>query len=66
MKGKAPIRRTLQYLNEGKLVLKDKIRIFSVNFNPVGKHHHGARFVCDIHIKPRDSEMYLIRALFYL
>lgn len=43
MKGKAPIRRTIQYLSSGKLVLKDSIRIFSINYNTFGNHHNGAR-----------------------
>ncbi|XP_017099593.1 small ribosomal subunit protein mS25 [Drosophila bipectinata] len=43
MKGREPIRRTLNYLNAGKLVLKDKVRIFSVNYNTYGDHHAGAR-----------------------
>ncbi|CRL01623.1 CLUMA_CG014351, isoform A [Clunio marinus] len=43
MVGKAPIRRTLRYLESGKLVLKDKIKIFSINYNTYGNHHKGAR-----------------------
>lgn len=43
MKGFAPVRRTLKYLEAGKLVLKDKIKIFSVNYNTFGDHHKGAR-----------------------
>lgn len=43
MKGRAPIRRTLNYLNSGQLVLKEKVKIFSVNYNTFGDHHHGAR-----------------------
>ncbi|XP_073828599.1 mitochondrial ribosomal protein S25 [Musca autumnalis] len=43
MKGRAPIRRTLEYLNAGRLVLKDKVEIFSVNYNTYGEHHDGAR-----------------------
>ncbi|XP_068083305.1 small ribosomal subunit protein mS25 [Anabrus simplex] len=43
MKGRAPIRRTMQYLEAGKLILKERIRIFSVNYNIFGDHHHGAR-----------------------
>ncbi|XP_065363200.1 small ribosomal subunit protein mS25 [Calliphora vicina] len=43
MKGRAPIRRTLEYLSSGKLVLKDKVKIFSVNYNTYGDHHDGAR-----------------------
>lgn len=43
MKGAAPVRRTLKYLNAGRIVLKDKIKIFSVNYNTFGDHHKGAR-----------------------
>ncbi|KAF3425656.1 hypothetical protein E2986_07342 [Frieseomelitta varia] len=42
MIGRAPIRRTLNYLNAGKLILKDEIQIFSVNYNIHGDHHKGA------------------------
>ncbi|XP_055902370.1 probable 28S ribosomal protein S25, mitochondrial [Eupeodes corollae] len=43
MKGAAPVRRTMKFLTAGKLVLKDKIKIFSVNYNTHGDHHLGAR-----------------------
>lgn len=43
MKGRAPIRRTIEYLNAGRVVLKDKVKIFSVNYNVHGDHHKGAR-----------------------
>lgn len=43
MKGRAPIRRTLNYLNAGKLVLKDKIKIFSVAYNINGENNAGAK-----------------------
>lgn len=43
MKGQAPIRRTLKYLKAGKLVLKNNIKIISVNYNTSGENHHGAR-----------------------
>ncbi|XP_037937997.1 probable 28S ribosomal protein S25, mitochondrial [Teleopsis dalmanni] len=43
MKGPAPVRRTIKYLNSGQLILKDKIKIFSVNYNTFGKHHEGAK-----------------------
>ncbi|KAK4878996.1 hypothetical protein RN001_007142 [Aquatica leii] len=43
MKGKAPIRRTLRYLEAGKLVLKDEIKIFTINYNASGKHHEGTK-----------------------
>ncbi|RZF38008.1 hypothetical protein LSTR_LSTR006407 [Laodelphax striatellus] len=43
MKGLAPIRRTLQYLEAGRLIFKDRVKIFSVNLNFKGDHHQGAR-----------------------
>lgn len=43
MKGRAPIRRTLNYLNAGKLVFKDKIKIFSVAYNIIGQNNTGAK-----------------------
>ncbi|CAH2266479.1 probable 28S ribosomal protein S25, mitochondrial [Pararge aegeria] len=43
MKGRAPIRRTLNYLNAGKLVFKDKIKIFSVGYNITGQNNTGAK-----------------------
>lgn len=43
MIGQAPIRRTLNYLKAGKLILKDEIQIFSINYNTYGEHHKGAR-----------------------
>ncbi|XP_049880893.1 probable 28S ribosomal protein S25, mitochondrial [Pectinophora gossypiella] len=43
MKGRAPIRRTLNYLNAGRLVLKDKIKIFSVAYNIFGQNNTGAK-----------------------
>lgn len=44
MKGQAPIRRTIQYLQSGKLALKDRIKIFTVNYNTYGDQHQGARY----------------------
>ncbi|KAK5645781.1 hypothetical protein RI129_004245 [Pyrocoelia pectoralis] len=41
MKGRAPIRRTLRYLEAGKLVLKNEIKILTINYNTLGKHHQG-------------------------
>ncbi|XP_050698073.1 probable 28S ribosomal protein S25, mitochondrial [Eriocheir sinensis] len=43
MKGRAPIRRTLQYLQNSNLVLKERVKIFTVNYNVNSKHHEGAR-----------------------
>lgn len=43
MIGPAPIRRTYEYLNRGKLFLKNQIKILSLNYNDNGEHHKGAR-----------------------
>ncbi|KAL1124375.1 hypothetical protein AAG570_001004 [Ranatra chinensis] len=43
MKGAAPIRRTLQYLEAGKLHFKERLKIMSINYNMKGEHHDGAR-----------------------
>ncbi|XP_046999710.1 probable 28S ribosomal protein S25, mitochondrial [Schistocerca americana] len=43
MKGRAPIRRTLKYLEAGKLIFKPRVKIFTVNYNTSGDHHQGAR-----------------------
>lgn len=44
MKGRAPIRRTLQYLEKGRLYLKDQIKIITVNYNTHGENHKGTRY----------------------
>lgn len=66
MKGIAPIRRTAKYLEAGRIVLKDKIKIFTVNFNTVGDHHKGARefvFWClpQIQFKNPDVQVQVFR-----
>lgn len=43
MKGLEPVRRTLKYLNAGRLVLKDDIDIFSINYNTWGESQCGIR-----------------------
>lgn len=43
MVGAAPIRRTVQYLNAGKLILKDQIKIMTINYNTAGKSHVGTK-----------------------
>lgn len=43
MKGRAPIRRTLDYLNAGKLVFKDRVKIFSLAYNIAGTNNAGAK-----------------------
>lgn len=43
MKGRAPIRRTIEYLTSGNLVLKEQIKVLTINYNTFGQHHDGAR-----------------------
>ncbi|KAM5148694.1 small ribosomal subunit protein mS25 [Mantella aurantiaca] len=43
MKGRFPIRRTVQYLQSGEIVFKDLVRIMTVNYNTRGEHGLGAR-----------------------
>ncbi|XP_037539886.1 28S ribosomal protein S25, mitochondrial [Nematolebias whitei] len=43
MKGRFPIRRTLEYLQKGDIVFKDKVKIMTVNYNIHGKLGEGAR-----------------------
>nr|AEE63469.1 unknown [Dendroctonus ponderosae] len=43
MKGPAPIRRTIKYLEAGRLCLKDQLKILTVNYNIHGQSHQGAR-----------------------
>lgn len=43
MRGRAPIRRTLKYLESSTLVLKERVKIFTVNYNVQGQHHKGAK-----------------------
>lgn len=50
MIGQAPFRRTKQYLSYGKLYLKDKIKVLSINYNEKGNHHQGARYMFNLKI----------------
>uniref|UniRef100_U3E8Z0 Small ribosomal subunit protein mS25 n=1 Tax=Callithrix jacchus TaxID=9483 RepID=U3E8Z0_CALJA len=43
MKGRFPIRRTLQYLNQGNVVFKDFVKVMTVNYNTRGELGEGAR-----------------------
>uniref|UniRef100_A0A1B0D4K9 Small ribosomal subunit protein mS25 n=1 Tax=Phlebotomus papatasi TaxID=29031 RepID=A0A1B0D4K9_PHLPP len=61
MKGRAPIRRTIQYLKSGRLELKKQVKIFSVNYNTFGDHHKGARLVMILSKKVPANENFLIR-----
>ena len=42
MKGRAPVRYTLKYLEAGRLALKDNVRIMTVNYNTGHKPSKGA------------------------
>ncbi|XP_076448017.1 small ribosomal subunit protein mS25-like [Babylonia areolata] len=42
MKGRSPVRYTLRYLESGKLVLKDSVRIMTINYNTGHKPSKGA------------------------
>ncbi|XP_027957652.1 28S ribosomal protein S25, mitochondrial [Eumetopias jubatus] len=43
MKGRFPIRRTLQYLGQGDIVFKDSVKVMTVNYNTQGELGEGAR-----------------------
>ncbi|EEB11837.1 ribosomal protein S25, putative [Pediculus humanus corporis] len=43
MIGKSPIRRTLKYLEKGKIFFRENVKIFAINYNSLEKHHKGAR-----------------------
>ena len=42
MKGAAPIRRTKSYLEAGKLIFYDQIKVMTVNYNVDQKSSEGA------------------------
>ncbi|XP_072305774.1 small ribosomal subunit protein mS25 [Eucyclogobius newberryi] len=43
MKGRFPIRRTLQYLQKGDIIFKNRVKILTVNYNTNGELSDGAR-----------------------
>ncbi|KAI3357593.1 hypothetical protein L3Q82_016004 [Scortum barcoo] len=43
MKGRFPIRRTLEYLQKGDIIFKNRVKIMSVNYNTHGELSDGAR-----------------------
>ncbi|TMS16992.1 28S ribosomal protein S25, mitochondrial [Larimichthys crocea] len=43
MKGRFPIRRTLEYLQKGDIIFKNKVKIMTVNYNTHGELSEGAR-----------------------
>nr|XP_058932881.1 small ribosomal subunit protein mS25 isoform X2 [Kogia breviceps] len=43
MKGRFPIRRTLQYLGQGDVVFKESVKVMTVNYNTHGELGEGAR-----------------------
>lgn len=43
MKGRYPIRRTLEYLQRGDIIFKNRVKILTVNYNTHGALSDGAR-----------------------
>ncbi|NXO12492.1 RT25 protein, partial [Oriolus oriolus] len=43
MKGRLPVRRTLQYLSQGDVVFKSSVKVMTVNYNTAGELSEGAR-----------------------
>uniref|UniRef100_A0A3B5KU87 Small ribosomal subunit protein mS25 n=1 Tax=Xiphophorus couchianus TaxID=32473 RepID=A0A3B5KU87_9TELE len=43
MKGRYPIRRTLEYLQKGDIIFKTRVKIMTVNYNTHGELSEGAR-----------------------
>ncbi|XP_015730356.1 28S ribosomal protein S25, mitochondrial [Coturnix japonica] len=43
MKGRFPVRRTLQYLSQGDVVFKSSVKVMTVNYNTAGEPSEGAR-----------------------
>lgn len=43
MKGTYPIRRTLQYLQKGDIIFKNRVKVMTVNYNTSGDLSDGAR-----------------------
>ncbi|XP_054902061.1 28S ribosomal protein S25, mitochondrial [Poeciliopsis prolifica] len=43
MKGRYPIRRTLEYLQKGDIIFKKRVKIMTVNYNTHGELSEGAR-----------------------
>uniref|UniRef100_UPI0037E757AF small ribosomal subunit protein mS25 n=1 Tax=Semicossyphus pulcher TaxID=241346 RepID=UPI0037E757AF len=43
MKGRFPIRRTLEYLQKGDIIFKNRVKIMTVNYNTHGDLSEGAR-----------------------
>uniref|UniRef100_A0A8D0HIS6 Small ribosomal subunit protein mS25 n=1 Tax=Sphenodon punctatus TaxID=8508 RepID=A0A8D0HIS6_SPHPU len=43
MKGRFPIRRTLQYLSKGEVIFKNPVKVMTVNYNTRGELSEGAR-----------------------
>lgn len=68
MKGKAPIRRTLNYLQKGKLAIKNPIKIFTLNYNYIGEQNLGAKdfafwYLPQIQFKNPDVQILAVRNL---
>lgn len=44
MKGRFPVRRTLQYLSQGDVIFKSSVKVMTVNYNTAGEPSEGARW----------------------
>ena len=44
MIGPAPIRRTLKFLEAGRLILKEQIKIMAVHYHLNGQNNKGAKY----------------------
>lgn len=51
--GAAPIRRTLQYLDAGRLIFKDRVKIVEIHYNMFWRHYTKPKY-SDPHIGLRD------------
>ncbi|CAG5135536.1 unnamed protein product [Candidula unifasciata] len=73
MRGAAPIRRTLGYLEKSNLLLKENVRIVMFNFNTEGKPSDGTRsaifadgskLVMDVDSQKKDTIYEQVRKIF--
>uniref|UniRef100_T1JMZ4 Small ribosomal subunit protein mS25 n=1 Tax=Strigamia maritima TaxID=126957 RepID=T1JMZ4_STRMM len=68
MRGVSPIRRTLKYLESGKIHFKECVKIMTINYNYRGDEHEGARdfifwYLPQIQYKNPDVQMVTFRNL---
>lgn len=65
LRGPAPIRRTLQYLDTGKLLFKDRVRVMEVHYNMFFKSWHQKPKYSDPHIGLREFYFWHIPQIQY-